>query len=91
MDFWGIDKLISILFILIQTCGAKNVKKYFLHESSDFEPLIFFVFSVSKGLSWESLYVLLEWFSVLLLMPFDFERLDSDLIAELENLTGVKF
>jgi hypothetical protein len=85
-----INHLLSIFYCLFKIRGEKNTKKYFGHKTSDFEPLIFFIFSTKnkQELQWESKYVLMEWFSVLLLMPFDFQRLDSELISKLEQLQG---
>ena len=82
------NHLLSIFYCLFKIRGEKNTKKYFGHKASDFEPLIFFIFSTKnkEELQWESKFVLMEWFSVLLLMPFDFQRLDSELISELEKL-----
>jgi hypothetical protein len=84
------NQLLSIFYCLFKIRGEKNTKKYFGHQASDFEPLIFFIFSTKhkSEIQWESRFVLMEWFSVLLLMPFDFKRLDSELISELEKLQG---
>ena len=82
------NQLLSIIYSLFTIRGVKNTKKYFSHTTSDFEPLMFFVFSCKFGLKWESRYVLLEWFSVILLMPFDYRRLDSELITQLEEMTS---
>lgn len=86
------NHLLSIFYCLFKIRGEKNTKKYFGHKTSDFEPMIFFIFSTRKKeeLKWESRFVLMEWFSVLLLMPFDFRRLDSELISQLEKLQGLR-
>lgn len=73
-------ELLKILNILIGIRGADRVSRYFPHEPQDFEPLIFVLTSQidNKGFPWESNFVLLNWLSLILLMPFDLAILDSN-------------
>jgi hypothetical protein len=72
-------ELLKILNILIGIRGADRVTRHFPHEPQDFEPLIFVLTSQieNKGFPWEANYVLLNWLSLILLMPFDLAILDS--------------
>ncbi len=74
------NKLNSIMLTIFKIRGVKNTKKYLGHETSDFEPILFFLISQTM-ISWESKYFLLSWLSVVLLIPFEFSRLDSDVIG----------
>ena len=38
--------LVQIVDIMIKVRGVKNVSKYLGHETSDFEPLLFYLISV---------------------------------------------
>lgn len=73
-------ELLKILNILIGIRGADRVTRYFPHEPQDFEPLIFAITSQldNKGFPWEANFVLLNWLSLILLIPFDLDILDSN-------------
>jgi hypothetical protein len=72
-------ELLKILNILIGIRGADRVTRHFPHEPQDFEPLIFVLTSQldNKNFPWEANFVLLNWLSLILLMPFDLAILDS--------------
>ena len=76
------NKLISILLILTKVRGAKNIRKYLGHKASDFEPLVFYLISstYNNELHAQNKYILMIWLSVILLIPFEFKRLDSEII-----------
>lgn len=65
---------------LINVRKEDNMRKYLGHSTEDFEPMIFFMISSHGNVSWETNYIMLTWLSVILLIPFDFKRLDTDLI-----------
>ncbi len=52
------------------------------HKAEDFEPLLFFLISSDVKMNWEVRYAFLSWLSVVLLVPFKFDRLDSRVIPE---------
>ena len=76
------NDLVSIVYNLIKVRGIKNVKKYLGHKTEDFAPVLFFMISADTKIRWESVYFLFIWFSVVLLVPFDFKRLDSIIIEK---------
>ena len=78
-------KQVNIITILTQIRGVNNIKKYLGHETSDFEPLIFYLISgnAKKAKLASNVNVfLINWLSVILLIPFEFKRMDSFVIRE---------
>lgn len=44
--------LISVIMMLVQVRGVKNIQKYLGHETSDFEPILFFLISSEGRVDW---------------------------------------
>ena len=58
------------------------IVKFFTHEPTDLEPIFHFLSSLptpaENYLLWESRYVLLLWLSLIVMIPFDLKRVDSE-------------
>ena len=76
------NKLVGIFVTLDKVRGTKNLMKYLGHDVNDFEPLVFFVLSSEGKVSSDVKYFFMLWLSVVLLVPFDFKRLDSQVISK---------
>lgn len=77
-----LEQMVSILVTLDKVRGTHNIVKYLGHNANDFEPLLFFIISSEGIASWDLKYFSLLWLSVVLLVPFDFKRLDSNVIIQ---------
>lgn len=75
-----LEQMVSILVTLDKVRGTSNIVRYLGHDASDFEPLLFFIISSEGVASWDLKYFSLLWLSVVLLVPFDFKRLNSNVI-----------
>jgi len=71
--------LLAIVYILCKVCSYKQVVKFFPHQTSHFEPLVYFLIAQRKIdiAIWESKYVLILWLAILVLLPFDLKVIDS--------------
>eukprot|EP01114_Cavostelium_apophysatum_P022917 TRINITY_DN8458_c0_g1_i1.p1 TRINITY_DN8458_c0_g1~~TRINITY_DN8458_c0_g1_i1.p1 ORF type:complete len:441 (+),score=70.98 TRINITY_DN8458_c0_g1_i1:34-1323(+) len=79
-----LSHLCKIIYVLAKVRGYKTVEKFFPHEVADFEPTLQLIQKQDQNdfNTWETRYVLLLWFSVLVLLPFDISRIDSNLEKE---------
>lgn len=72
--------LFEVLYSFCMVRGAKTILKFVPHEVADLEPL--FNYLVATNLSdvanWHAHYFLLVWLSVVVLVPFDIETIDSN-------------
>jgi hypothetical protein len=82
----GSVHLFKILYRLSKTRGHKVIVKFFTHEASHLEPVIDFFVHVSSVSSysrhWEMRFITLLWISLLCMIPFDLDRIDSMLGSE---------
>ena len=84
-------QIAAIFYVLVKVRTEKNVKKYLGHSVTDLEPLIFFlILLTSEGAAdaasqWESRYFGFTWLSVVLMVPFEFGRLDSGMLYKFWN------
>ncbi|KAI8998338.1 tubulin folding cofactor D C terminal-domain-containing protein [Gaertneriomyces semiglobifer] len=69
------------LYHLTKVRGYKTIIKLFTHEAADLEPVLEFLEKIAESsrnpLFWESRYVLLLWLSLLCMVPFDLQTIDS--------------
>jgi len=74
-----LHQLLKIIYVMTKVRGYKTVEKFFPHEVVDFEPTFALLQSQNQNdhLSWETRYVLILWVSVLVLIPFDINTIDS--------------
>ncbi|KAK9767248.1 hypothetical protein K7432_003080 [Basidiobolus ranarum] len=71
--------LFQLLYVLAKVRGYKTVVKFFGHEVSDLEQTFYFLLlsSPEHSESWETRYVLLIWLSLIVMIPFDLQTIDS--------------
>eukprot|EP01138_Halocafeteria_seosinensis_P011721 gb/GECG01011978.1/.p1 GENE.gb/GECG01011978.1/~~gb/GECG01011978.1/.p1 ORF type:complete len:1494 (+),score=189.78 gb/GECG01011978.1/:1-4482(+) len=76
----------KFLYLLCKTRKYKAVIKYFPHEVSDFEPVAYGLLCQDKTCNetWSTRYTLLLWMSMLVLIPFDLQTVDSGLVRTAE-------
>ncbi|KAJ1968500.1 hypothetical protein IWQ62_001210 [Dispira parvispora] len=69
----------QVLYHLARVRGYKTLLKFFRHDVGDFEPVfcLLFVHPKEPAMLWMSRYVLLLWLSLLCMVPFDLESIDS--------------
>lgn len=74
-----LHKLFQIVYHLCKVRGYKTLVKLLPHEVSNFEPTLQLLQSQDRNdyLMWETRYVLLLWLSMLCLVPFDLNTIDS--------------
>lgn len=74
-----LHKLFQIVYHLCKVRGYKTVIKLLPHEVSNFEPTLQLLQSQDRTdhSMWETRYVLLLWLSMLCLVPFDLNTIDS--------------
>lgn len=71
--------LCQIVYVICKVRGYETVIKYFSSEVQVFEPIISFLlqFANSGEDSWQTIYVLTLWTSILGLIPFDIDTVDT--------------
>lgn len=73
-----LQDLMDLLCHLSKVTGYKQVIKYFPHEVSDLERVVFLLlWQRDLSGSWKTKYIFLLWLSVIILVPFDLETIDS--------------
>ena len=74
-----LHKLLCLIYQLCKVRGYKHVVKIFPHEVADVEPCVQALVcqDVTEHKTWEMRYVLLLWLSILVLIPFPLNTLDS--------------
>lgn len=74
-----LHKLFQLLYCLCKVRGYKTVVKVLPHEVADFEPTLHLLQCQDRSdhAAWETRYVLLLWLSMLCLVPFDLNTIDS--------------
>ncbi|KAF1791136.1 Tubulin-folding cofactor D [Phytophthora cactorum] len=85
-----LHKLFQIVYQLCKVRGYKTVVKLLPHEVSDFEPTLQLLQSQDRTdhSAWETRYVLLLWLSMLCLVPFDLNTIDSSSSSAGDNPNG---
>uniref|UniRef100_A0ABI7WKS8 Tubulin-specific chaperone D n=1 Tax=Felis catus TaxID=9685 RepID=A0ABI7WKS8_FELCA len=73
----------KFLYIITKVRGYKTFLRLFPHEVADVQPVLdmFTNQNPRDHETWETRYMLLLWLSVTCLIPFDFSRLDGNLVA----------
>ncbi|XP_021565252.1 tubulin-specific chaperone D-like, partial [Carlito syrichta] len=74
----------KFLYIITKVRGYKIFLRLFPHEVADVEPVLdmFADQNPKDHETWETRYMLLLWLSVTCLIPFDFSRLDGNLLTQ---------
>ncbi|ETM99131.1 hypothetical protein PPTG_18987 [Phytophthora nicotianae INRA-310] len=85
-----LHKLFQIVYQLCKVRGYKTIVKLLPHEVSDFEPTLQLLQSQDRTdhSAWETRYVLLLWLSMLCLVPFDLNTIDSSSPGAIEHGNG---
>ncbi|KAL4175352.1 hypothetical protein KRP22_000320 [Phytophthora ramorum] len=85
-----LHKLFQIVYHLCKVRGYKTVVKLLPHEVSDFEPTLQLLQSQDRTdhSAWETRYVLLLWISMLCLVPFDLNTIDSSSPSAADSANG---
>jgi hypothetical protein len=75
------EYMFKILYRLIKTRGYKSILKFFSNKVDDLEPCVHFVQKIRYCkefiLHWEMRYIMLLWISLLMMIPFDMDLIDS--------------
>ncbi|KAJ1932300.1 hypothetical protein EC988_009502, partial [Linderina pennispora] len=72
--------IFGLVYLLCKVRGYKVVLRFFPHEVADIEPVfatLWYHTAKPDGRSWTTRYVLLIWLSLLAMIPFDIESIDS--------------
>jgi hypothetical protein len=71
--------LFEVLYSFCMVRGSKTLLKFVPHEVADLEPLFSYLVStdLTDTANWQAHYFLLVWLSVVVLVPFDIETIDS--------------
>ncbi|KAJ0403682.1 hypothetical protein P43SY_003794 [Pythium insidiosum] len=74
-----LHRLFQVIYQLCKVRGFKTIVKLLPHEVCDFEPTLLMLQSQDRTdhSTWETRYVLLLWLSMLCLVPFDLQTIDS--------------
>ncbi|KAJ1925505.1 hypothetical protein IWQ60_004517 [Tieghemiomyces parasiticus] len=69
----------QVLYQLTRVRGYKTIVRFFRHDVADLEPVLFFLLQhpADDNALWTSRYVLFLWLSLLCMVPFDLQTLDS--------------
>jgi hypothetical protein len=67
----------KILYYLCKARGYKTILKFFSHSVSDLEPVLEFTQGL-RNVDWEIYYISLLWLSLIILVPFDLKKIDSE-------------
>jgi hypothetical protein len=71
-----VSNLFEIINYICKVRGYKTVVKFFPHEVADLEPVVELLHFQSTDEWWIS-YVLILWMSIIVLVPFDIDTIDS--------------
>lgn len=84
--------LLELVYTLCKIRGSKTLIKFFPVEVSDLEPVFYYLSNLTETSLWQSHYSLLIWLSIIVMVPFDLETIDSngDLVRRFINL-GKRF
>ena len=75
-----VARLLRVVYALAKTRGGKAIVKLMPHDVADLEPaaLALICSDASDSNEWTTRYVLLLWLSILVLVPFNLETVDSN-------------
>ena len=80
-DSYNVPKDVSHLFEIVnwmcKVRGYKTVIKFFPHEVADMEPVVELLHFQGGNEEWWISYVLILWLSIIVLVPFDIDTIDS--------------
>ncbi|KAJ2852422.1 hypothetical protein IWW36_000309 [Coemansia brasiliensis] len=85
------DGIFDLLYMLCKVRGYKVILRFFPHGVADVEPVFATLWQFSTKLrvsAWQSRYILLIWLSLLAMIPFDIESIDSG-IADLPAINSI--
>jgi len=84
MNYQNRNYLYKYLYLLTNVRGYKTILKFFSHEVSDLEATINFLVLVidNSQQCWETKYILLIWLSLIFMIPFDIQNVDSSATNE---------
>ncbi|KAJ2453713.1 hypothetical protein EV183_002012 [Coemansia sp. RSA 2336] len=85
------DGIFDLLYMLCKVRGHKIILRFFPHGVADVEPAFatLWLFSTDPSASaWQSRYILLIWLSLLAMIPFDIESIDSGM-ANLPAISSI--
>ena len=78
---YSVSKDVSNLFEIVnwmcKVRGYKTVVKFFPHEVADMEPVVELLHFQSVTEEWWISYVMILWLSIIVLVPFDIDTIDS--------------
>lgn len=69
--------IFEIVYSLCKIRGSKTILKFFPHEAADLEPCFYYLQSINNSTLWQSQYIMLIWLSMIVLVPFDLDTIDS--------------
>lgn len=69
--------LFEVIYALCKIRGYKTIVKFFPHDAADLEPCFYYLLSLDNQIVWQAQYVLLIWLSLIVLVPFDLDTIDS--------------
>ena len=72
-----VSHLYEIVNWMCKVRGYKTVIKFFPHEVADLEPVVALLGAQSGSEEWWVSYILVLWLSIIVLVPFDLETIDS--------------
>ncbi|KAM5272695.1 tubulin-specific chaperone D [Ctenodactylus gundi] len=74
----------KFLYLITKVRGYKVFLRLFPHEAADVQPVLDMIVAQNPKdhETWETRYMLLLWLSVTCLIPFDFSRLDGNLVSQ---------
>lgn len=74
-----LDDTCKVLYVLVKVRGYKTIIKFFPHEVSDLEPLEKYLRHEAQSHSWQTVYVMMIWLAIVVMIPFDLATVDSQL------------
>ncbi|KAJ1846529.1 hypothetical protein LPJ70_001994, partial [Coemansia sp. RSA 2708] len=80
-----LDGVFELLYTLCKVRGYKIILQFFPHAVADVEPVFATLWRYSADLGttgWPARYVLLIWLSLLAMVPFDIESIDSEIVEQ---------
>jgi hypothetical protein len=72
------QNLFEVLYALCKIRGYKTILKFFPHDAADLEPCFYFLSTLNSPTQWQAQYILLIWLSLIVLVPFDLDTIDSN-------------
>ncbi|CAK65708.1 unnamed protein product (macronuclear) [Paramecium tetraurelia] len=75
------------IYILTKVRGIRTISRYCPHEVCNLEPVVMYLQHCSTDLNqnWETKYVILMWLSIIVLVPFDLNSIDSQIFNAIQD------